>query len=185
MADFFESVARQVEIDGQPMIGVWGDGVMLSCDNGKSPWMPGSAPSDVRLEEGKRYRITVEERVATVTAEDQIAALEIACHAEREGVERAERSGNPCAAEINRQRLRAAENRLLTAMEQQTGMQGAAMTSDQINVGEFEQAITCDPNTSGWLKEQLVNTKERDVVDALNDAQALVTALKGRIAVMR
>lgn len=61
MADSFEAVARDVEVDGQKMIGVWGDGVMLSCDNGKSPWMPCTAPSDVCLEEGKRYRITVEE----------------------------------------------------------------------------------------------------------------------------
>lgn len=49
-----------------------------------------------------------------ITTEDRIAALEIACAAEREGVERAERSGN-AAAVFNRQRLVEAEGRLAAA----------------------------------------------------------------------
>lgn len=53
-----------------------------------------------------------------------------------------------------------------------------------MKISEFEQAVQYDPSTSYWLKEQLAVTKERDVVDALNDAQALVTALKGRLALL-
>lgn len=56
------------------------------------------------------------------------------------------------------------------------------MPDSEIKISEFEQAIAYDPNTSDWLKGQLKATKKRDVVDALSDAQALVTALKGRIA---
>lgn len=47
---------------------------------------------------------------------DRIAALEIACQAEREAVERAERSDNCVAVAINRQRLEAAERRLSAAV---------------------------------------------------------------------
>lgn len=48
---------------------------------------------------------------------DWIAALETACRAERDGVERAERAGNGIAAAINRQRLEAAHKRLSAAIE--------------------------------------------------------------------
>ncbi|HGP3143621.1 TPA: hypothetical protein ACLG1D_001227 [Pseudomonas aeruginosa] len=51
-----------------------------------------------------------------ITMSDRIAALEIACRAERDGVERAERSGNCVAVAINRQRLEAAESRLSAAV---------------------------------------------------------------------
>ena len=47
-----------------------------------------------------------------VEVEDRIAALAIACSAEREALERAERSGNGVAAGICRQRLEVAEKRL-------------------------------------------------------------------------
>jgi len=47
-----------------------------------------------------------------ITKTDRIAALEIACRAEHDAVERAERSGNVIAEAINRQRLQAAESRL-------------------------------------------------------------------------
>tara|TARA_R110002094_G_scaffold101364_1_gene101269 strand:+ start:1418 stop:1609 length:192 start_codon:yes stop_codon:yes gene_type:complete len=60
MAQKFEAKAIETVIDGHNMIAAWGDGVMLSCDNGNSPWLAGTAPTDVRLEKGKRYRITVE-----------------------------------------------------------------------------------------------------------------------------
>lgn len=52
----------------------------------------------------------------SISASDRIAALEIACRAERDAVERAERSGNGITAEINRKRLQAAENRLSAAV---------------------------------------------------------------------
>lgn len=51
-----------------------------------------------------------------ISMSDRIAALEIACRAERDAVERAERSGNCVAAAINRQRLEAAEGRLSAAV---------------------------------------------------------------------
>jgi|TARA_B110000211_G_C14093145_1_gene560696 hypothetical protein len=45
---------------------------------------------------------------------------------------------------------------------------------------KFEQALKQDPSTSFWLKEQLQVTKARDILDALNDAEALVNVLKTR-----
>ncbi|WP_339145234.1 hypothetical protein [Pseudoalteromonas galatheae] len=53
-----------------------------------------------------------------------------------------------------------------------------------MRIGELEQALQHDPNTSYWLKEQFKVTKERDPVDALNDAEALVSALKSRIKLL-
>lgn len=50
-----------------------------------------------------------------------------------------------------------------------------------MRIGELEQALQHDPSASYWLKEQFKVTKERDPVDALNDAEALVSALKARI----
>lgn len=58
----FEAKAAAIEVDGTEMVGVWADGVLLSADNGKSPMMSGmSAPCTFKLEQGKRYRVTVEE----------------------------------------------------------------------------------------------------------------------------
>lgn len=51
-------------------------------------------------------------------------------------------------------------------------------------IGEFEQALQYDPSTSFWLKEQFKLTKERDPVDALNDAESLVSALKSRLKLL-
>lgn len=53
-----------------------------------------------------------------------------------------------------------------------------------MRTGEFEQALQYDPNTSSWLKEQFERTKQRDPVDALKDAEALVSALKARIKLL-
>lgn len=53
-----------------------------------------------------------------ITANDRIAAMEIACRAERDAVVRAERAGNCVASEINRQRLAVAESRLGAAKPQ-------------------------------------------------------------------
>ncbi len=53
-----------------------------------------------------------------------------------------------------------------------------------MRIGELEQALQHDPSTSYWLKEQFKVTKERDPVDALNDAEALVSALKSRIKLL-
>lgn len=57
-----------------------------------------------------------------IKAEDRIAALEIACRAERDAVERAERSRNGTAVSINRQRLQAAEDRLSAEKSRQMGI---------------------------------------------------------------
>lgn len=46
---------------------------------------------------------------------DRIAALEIAYHAERDALDRAERAGNIVAAKINRLRCERAEKRLSDA----------------------------------------------------------------------
>lgn len=52
-----------------------------------------------------------------ISLSDRIAALDIACRAEHDAVERAERAGNNCvAAAINRQQLEAANNRLSAAV---------------------------------------------------------------------
>lgn len=53
-----------------------------------------------------------------------------------------------------------------------------------MKVSEFEQAVQYDPSNSNWLKEQLAKTKTRDPVDALNDAESLVIALKGRLRLL-
>ncbi|TNC79329.1 MAG: hypothetical protein C9356_19720 [Oleiphilus sp.] len=53
-----------------------------------------------------------------------------------------------------------------------------------MRVSEFEAAIQDDPSTSYWLKEQLASTKQRDPIDALNDAESLVRALKGRLIML-
>jgi hypothetical protein len=44
----FESTAHNIELDGQSMVGVWTEGVMLSSDNGN-------------LVAGKKYKVIVEE----------------------------------------------------------------------------------------------------------------------------
>jgi hypothetical protein len=46
---------------------------------------------------------------------------------------------------------------------------------------DLEHNIQNDPSTSFWLHEQLRRTKERDPVDALNDAETLVSVLKNRL----
>ena len=51
-----------------------------------------------------------------ISMSDRIAAQEIAFRAERDAVERAERSGNCVAVAINRQRLEEAESRLSAAV---------------------------------------------------------------------
>lgn len=74
-----------------------------------------------------------EKKITTthISADDRIAALEIACQAEREAVERAIQAGNDGAAEINRQRVLAAENRLAAArLQLQTGETKAVDSSE-------------------------------------------------------
>lgn len=51
-----------------------------------------------------------------ISTADRIAALEIACRAERDCVERAEQSGNSIAVALNRQRLDAAQKCLSAAI---------------------------------------------------------------------
>ncbi len=48
-------------------------------------------------------------------------------------------------------------------------------------ISEFEQSLAFDPSTSNWLKDQFQVTQQSDPVDALFDAQTLVTALKARV----
>ena len=64
----FEGEAREIKVDGHKMTGVWTDGVMLSSDNGRSPWQPGHSPCAVDLKKGKKYRITIEEIGENLTA---------------------------------------------------------------------------------------------------------------------
>ena len=53
-----------------------------------------------------------------------------------------------------------------------------------MRIGEAEKVLQCDPSTSYWLKEQFLGTKKRDPVDALKDAEALVSALKIRLSLL-
>ncbi|EGR0592913.1 TPA: hypothetical protein AB5C39_003383 [Vibrio mimicus] len=50
-----------------------------------------------------------------------------------------------------------------------------------MKTNNIEQTLLSDPSTSNWLKEQLDLTKKRDLVDALNDAEVLVTVLESRL----
>ncbi|HAS2609587.1 TPA: hypothetical protein P7L42_003347 [Vibrio cholerae] len=50
-----------------------------------------------------------------------------------------------------------------------------------MKTNNLEQTLLSDPSTSNWLKEQLDLTKSRDPVDALNDAEVLVTVLESRL----
>lgn len=45
-----------------------------------------------------------------------------------------------------------------------------------------EHDILADPAASRWLKEQITATQSRDVVDAMADAEMLLTILKTRFA---
>jgi hypothetical protein len=58
---FFQGEARETKLDGQKVVALWDDGVMLSADNGISLMMPGQAPCLFKLEAGKTYKVTVEE----------------------------------------------------------------------------------------------------------------------------
>lgn len=49
---------------------------------------------------------------------------------------------------------------------------------------EEEQEILRSPECSRWLKEQLQATQERDVLDALCDAEVLVSCLKRRFELL-
>lgn len=44
-----------------------------------------------------------------------------------------------------------------------------------------ETSITADPSTSFWLKEQLYLTKQRDILDAVYDAELLLMVLWQRL----
>lgn len=57
----FTAEARAIELNNQPVVAVWSDGVMFSADNGKMKGMPGLQDSVCTLDAGKRYRISIEE----------------------------------------------------------------------------------------------------------------------------
>lgn len=44
----------------------------------------------------------------------------------------------------------------------------------------IEHKLFSDPTTSNWLKEQIVETKTHDVVDMINETEALLFLLKQR-----
>ncbi len=46
---------------------------------------------------------------------------------------------------------------------------------------QLEREIMADPSISNWLKTQLTASRNRDPIDALNDAELLVTLLNGRL----
>ena len=52
-----------------------------------------------------------------ISSSDRIAALETACRAEQECLQRAKRTGNSTAVAINKRRLAAAEERLEAARQ--------------------------------------------------------------------
>lgn len=45
----------------------------------------------------------------------------------------------------------------------------------------LEHRLKSDPSVSNWLKEQLQSTRERDIVDALNDVETLHNILQLRL----
>ncbi|MEI8659300.1 hypothetical protein [Vibrio sp. Hal054] len=53
-----------------------------------------------------------------------------------------------------------------------------------MKTGEFEQALANDAATSFWFREQVENTKQRDPIDALRDAETLVSVLKERVRLL-
>lgn len=53
-----------------------------------------------------------------------------------------------------------------------------------MRTSELEETLEHDPATSYWLKNQFQETKKRDPIDALNDAETLVAALKARVDVL-
>lgn len=58
------------------------------------------------------------------------------------------------------------------------------LNAEKKTVDTLEQEMLNDPSTSFWLKEQIKATKQRDLLDALNDAEALVLVLKSRLALI-
>lgn len=49
---------------------------------------------------------------------------------------------------------------------------------------DYEQEVMNDPSTSYWLREQIEKSKERDILDLLNDTESLVLILKARLKAM-
>ncbi|MEY8215578.1 MAG: hypothetical protein RPR97_13975 [Colwellia sp.] len=49
-------------------------------------------------------------------------------------------------------------------------------------MSDFEKSITSDPSVSFWLKEQIKITKNRDLMDALNDVEVLKSVLDDRLS---
>ena len=49
----FEAEAHDAKIDDQDVVALWGDGIMTTADNVE--------PCEIKLEKGKRYRVTIEE----------------------------------------------------------------------------------------------------------------------------
>lgn len=55
------------------------------------------------------------------------------------------------------------------------------MPKKNANTVNFENELLRCPSTSFWLKEQLSLTKNRDPIDAYNDAHTLTMVLEQRI----
>ncbi|EGQ7973450.1 hypothetical protein I7Z51_002372 [Vibrio parahaemolyticus] len=49
---------------------------------------------------------------------------------------------------------------------------------------DYEQEVMNDPSTSYWLREQIEKSKERDILDVLDDTESLVLILKARLNAM-
>lgn len=93
-----------------------------------------------------------------ISTRDRVAAMEIACRAERDSVERAERSGNPVAAAINRQRLQEAERRLSAAMERAQSDQGEHTMQTIYEDGLYWTHPTFGPSRrAAWRKVEIKN----------------------------
>lgn len=57
----FETEAREITVEGCPLVAVWTDGLSLSSDNGHFAGLPGKSHCEMTLTPGRRYRVTVEE----------------------------------------------------------------------------------------------------------------------------
>ena len=51
-------------------------------------------------------------------------------------------------------------------------------------MSKAESEILNDPSTSFWLKEQIVNSSNRDILDVLSDVEALKSVVEERARAM-
>lgn len=111
-----------------------------------------------------------------ITQQDRIAALEAACRAEQDGIERSERAGNCAAEAINRNRLAAAQERLSMAQ--------SLLQSPQAKCGAGEAVKPVNPDHL-WPEVCAYDQRGKEVLslsfEHWPDAEAFYTNTKGEM----